>query len=80
MLTGVAKHPIFVAFGRALKEIRQRRGLSQESLADEAGLDRTFISLLERGQRQPTLTTLFALSAAMSTKPSKLISEVEKTL
>ena len=80
MLACVAKNPILVAFGRALKKIRQRQGLSQETLAHEAGLDRTFISLLERGQRQPTLTTLFALSTALNIKPTKLISDVEKTL
>lgn len=65
------------AFGQVLRHLRTRAGLSQESLALEAGLDRTFISLLERGLRQPTLTTLFTLAHTLNTRPSKLIAAVE---
>lgn len=65
------------AFGQVLRHLRTKAGLSQESLALEAGLDRTFISLLERGLRQPTLTTLFTLVHTLNTKPSKLIAAVE---
>jgi len=65
------------AFGQVLRHLRTKAGLSQESLALEAGLDRTFISLLERGLRQPTLTTLFTLAHTLNIKPSKLIAAVE---
>ncbi len=60
-----------------LRHLRTRSGLSQERLALEAGLDRTFISLLERGLRQPTLATLFTLADTLNIKPSKLIAAVE---
>ncbi|NMX77820.1 helix-turn-helix transcriptional regulator [Pseudomonas sp. WS 5532] len=53
------------AFGRVLAELRRKRGLSQEKLGFEAEVDRTFISLLERGRRSPTLDTIFSLSRAL---------------
>ncbi|HEK1520075.1 TPA: helix-turn-helix transcriptional regulator, partial [Pseudomonas aeruginosa] len=43
------------AFGRALRQLRKRRNMTQEILGFEAGLDRTYISVLERGERSPTL-------------------------
>ena len=68
------------AFGEELRELRNKHGFSQESLALECELDRTFISLLERGQRQPTLSTLFKLAEALDIAPSKIIEKVELRL
>ena len=65
------------AFGEVLRAIRQSRKLSQEALAHESGLDRTFISLLERGERQPTLRTLLALSRALDVTASSLVAKTE---
>jgi transcriptional regulator with XRE-family HTH domain len=65
------------AFGVILREKRKACGLSQERLALEAGVDRTFVSLLEREQRQPTLSTLFALCGPLGIKPSELLREIE---
>ncbi|MDZ7842606.1 MAG: helix-turn-helix transcriptional regulator [Gammaproteobacteria bacterium] len=65
------------AFGRILRQLRVQKGLSQEALADAAELDRTYISLLERGQRQPSLTTLFALAAVLDVKPSDIVEKLE---
>jgi transcriptional regulator with XRE-family HTH domain len=64
-------------FGDVLRRLRIKKGLSQEKLAGECGLDRTFISLLERGLRQPTISTLFKISAVLEIKNSSLIKEVE---
>jgi len=58
--------------GKVLRELRNQTGLSQEQLGLECDLDRTFISLLERGLRQPTLTTLFILSEKLNISPSNL--------
>lgn len=69
---------IEAAFGAALKETRKREGLSQEQLSFESGLDRSFISLLECGRKQPSLLTLFQLAKALKTTPSYLLSETEK--
>lgn len=67
------------AFGRVLREAREQRGLTQEALAFETDLDRTYISLLERGLRQPTLSSLFALAAALQRSPSSLVRAVERS-
>jgi len=61
------------AFGRVLRELRAKAGLSQEQLALSAGLDRTYISLLERGLRQPTLSTLFRLADILEVAPATMV-------
>ncbi|MDR2248942.1 helix-turn-helix transcriptional regulator [Acinetobacter sp.] len=53
------------AFATVLKDLRTQKKISQENLAFLSGLDRTYISLLERGKRQPTLTSLFSISKAL---------------
>lgn len=68
------------AFSRILRERRKACGLSQEGLALQAGIDRTFVSLMERGQRQPSLSTLFALCESLGIKPSAMLFEIEKTI
>jgi transcriptional regulator with XRE-family HTH domain len=65
-------------FGLVLKELRVKKGYSQESLAIECDLDRTYISLLERGLRQPTISTLFTIATALGVTPSSIIKELEK--
>ena len=47
------------AFGRILRAIRRERGLTQEQLGFESGYHRTYISLLERGKKNPSLNTIF---------------------
>ena len=66
------------AFGKVLRETRDKAEMSQEELALTAGLDRSFISLLERGLRQPSLTTVFVLAAVLNTDPSKMVASVAK--
>lgn len=58
--------------------MRLKKGFSQERLALECELDRTFISMLERGLRQPSLTTLVKIANTLQIKPSKLLLETEK--
>jgi len=67
-------------FGKVLQSIRLKKGLSQEKLALDCGLDRTFISMLERGLRQPSLTTIVKISNTLQIKPSKLLLDTEKTI
>jgi transcriptional regulator with XRE-family HTH domain len=69
-----------VAFGRVLRRLRQRKGLTQENLGFEADLRRTFISVLELGQQQPTLTTILKLAKVLDVKPSKLLDLVEREI
>lgn len=68
------------AFGHVLREQREARALSQEGLALAAGVDRTFVSQMERGIRQPTLTTLWKLAGALDSAPSRLVARVERLL
>lgn len=65
------------AFGIALRELRLEAGLTQEQLGLEADLRRTFISLLELGEQQPTVTTVFKLANALNVMPSEIIRKVE---
>ncbi|MGK7344313.1 MAG: helix-turn-helix domain-containing protein [Candidatus Nitrospinota bacterium M3_3B_026] len=64
-------------FGGVMRDLRKKRGLSQEELGFETGYHRTYISLLERGLRSPTLTTIFQLATALEVKPSEIIRQVE---
>lgn len=63
-----------------LKRARKQRGYTQEMLALECEVDRTFVGLMERGQRQPSLTTLFKLAGPLETRPSTLLRQVEAHL
>ncbi|MDA1886872.1 helix-turn-helix domain-containing protein [Bacillus cereus group sp. BY105LC] len=65
------------AFGITLQKYRHITNISQEQLALNSSLDRTYISLLERGKRKPTINTIFALAETLDVKPSLLIQEVE---
>ena len=67
-------------FGQVLRKVREDSGISQEHLASECGLDRTYISLIERGKRNPTLNTVFVLSEALEVAPSTLIRKIERKL
>ena len=76
----MATESIAAIFGKVLREQRNARGISQEALALSADVDRTFVSQMERGIRQPTLTTLCKLSEALEIQPSTLVARVEKLL
>jgi transcriptional regulator with XRE-family HTH domain len=63
-------------FGGNLREQRRRSGLSQERLADLAGVDRTEVSLLERGLRVPRLDTIVKLARALGVPLAGLLSGI----
>ena len=65
------------SFGLILQQLRKERGLSQEDLGYKNGYHRTYISLLERGQKSPSLQTIFQMAKALSVTPSEIISRVE---
>lgn len=66
-----------LAFGKVLRTVRREVGLTQEQLALAADIDRTFVSLIERGERQPTVRVLFKLAAALQVSPVRLIQMTE---
>lgn len=65
------------AFGKILRSLRKDRGYTQEILAFESGLDRTYVSLLELGSRSPTLDTIMTLCSALNVSLTHLAQEVE---
>ena len=69
-----------VAFGKILRQLRQDAGLTQEALSFEANLRRTYVSILELGQQQPSLTTILKLAAALDRSGSELVKLVEERL
>jgi len=66
------------AFGRVLKAHRTGAGLSQEELAHRAGMHSTTISLYERGERRPSLQTIFIIAGSLNLRPEELVAEVGK--
>jgi len=68
------------AFGLVLKKLRNEKGLSQEKLALNTDLDRTFISMLERGKRQPSLESILKLANSLNIPAHELIKEASVLL
>jgi len=65
--------------GAALREMRRRRGLSQQALADRAAVSRNFVAQIERGESAPTVVTLSRLAAALATTVGELLGEEAAT-
>lgn len=65
-------------FGEVLRRHRSAKNVSQEELAYLADVDRTFISRLERGIRQPTMTTTIAIGQALGVSAADLVRETEE--
>jgi transcriptional regulator with XRE-family HTH domain len=64
-------------FGRLIRRRRGAAGLSQEALAAKAGLHRTYIGLLERGLRNPTIDVVCRLARALGTTMTAMVAELE---
>jgi transcriptional regulator with XRE-family HTH domain len=68
------------AFGRALREIRETKEISQEQLALDSGLDRTYISLIERGINSPSIRVVVRIAAILKVSPSKIVRRMEQLM
>lgn len=71
---------LVIAFADALREARQAAGMTQEDLAERADVSVRFISFLETGKRQPSLSAIAAVSAGLGVPMSSLVIAVEKRL
>jgi transcriptional regulator with XRE-family HTH domain len=60
-------------FGKALREIRLKKNLSQGDIADKLGVHRSYISGLERGKRNPSLLTIKKMAKAIGVEPEELL-------
>lgn len=67
------------AFGKVVRAERERQGISQEGLGNLADLDRTYMSGLERGLRNPTLGTMEKIAHALGTTVAKLVAKAERS-
>ncbi len=68
---------LVIAFAAVLRDFRERAGLTQEQLAERADVSARFISLLETGKRQPSLSALAALSDGLGVPMSEIIVALE---
>ena len=70
------KSPILELFGQNVRKLRVEGGLSQEQLADKAGLHRTYIGMIERAEKNITLLNMEKLSIALSSTISELLKSI----
>ena len=66
--------------GEVIAKYRMKKGLTQEVLSVLSDIGRTHLSAIERGERKPTLETLYRISLALDVKMSVLVMEIEKEL
>lgn len=70
----VKNSPLAIAFGQRIRDLRTAHGLSQEAFADLSGFDRTYISGIELGKRNPSLLAIEALAKALGVTAGELFS------
>jgi len=70
--------PIIV--GRVIAKFRVKKGMTQEVLSGFADIARGHLAMIERGERKPTLETLYRISCALEVKMSAIIMDIEKEL
>ena len=78
--TASERHPLAIAFGSYLKSVRTTIDKSQAEMAYDSGVDRTYISLLERGVSAPSLLMLDVLSKSLNCSMTELVAGFERQL
>ena len=66
--------------GSVIADFRIKKNISQEVISGLAGIGRTHLSAIERGERKPTLETLYRISEALDIKMSDIVLEIEKRI
>ena len=66
--------------GQVLQKFREQKKQSQELVSGFAGIGRTHLSAIERGERKPTLDTFFKIADALGVKPSVIIAAIEEEM
>ncbi|MEZ0254117.1 MAG: helix-turn-helix domain-containing protein [Chthoniobacter sp.] len=72
------RRPLLIALGKRLRFFREQRQLTQESLAERADLDPTYISGIERGVRNPSVLSLAPIAKALDVSLSEVFSGVDR--
>ncbi|TAL13830.1 MAG: XRE family transcriptional regulator [Aquabacterium sp.] len=70
-----ANHPALVALGDAIRRVRLERGVSQEELAHQSEIDRSYMSSIERGQQNPGIVSILRIAQALDTTLTELAAE-----
>ncbi len=69
-----------VTVGKVISDMRREKGMSQEVLSGLADIGRTHLSAIERGERKPTLETLYRIACAMDIKMSDIVKRIEENI
>lgn len=72
------KHPQLIALGKKIRMLREKSGLSQETFASEAGLDRAYYGGVERGERNISSINLIQIAAALGVEVGELFPDMKK--
>lgn len=67
-------------FGETIREIRQEKGIAQEKLAHLSDIDRTYMSAIERGLKNPSLKIIFKISEGLGINPSEILLALEEKI
>ena len=70
--------PAHQAFGRAIRELRLERGISQEELAHRADIDRSYMGGVERGERNASLKNILRVASALDIPPARLFARFDE--
>lgn len=69
-----------VIVGRAIRDLRNQKGITQEVLSGFAGVARTHLTMIENGSKQANFETLWRIAIALEIKPSELVAAIEKEI
>jgi transcriptional regulator with XRE-family HTH domain len=72
--------PDHSALGRAVRQLREEQGLSQEALAYKVGVHRTYLGGIERGERNVSFANILRIATALHVAPSELFGHYERTV
>jgi transcriptional regulator with XRE-family HTH domain len=72
------RSPAHAAFGQAIRELREERCISQEAFALKSGIDRSHYGGMERGERNPSLTSVIKIANALGVQPSEIHARAEQ--
>lgn len=73
-MSATSRNPLLaLAFGETVRALRAAAGVAQEALALDAGMDRSYLGKVERGERQPSLDMVFRLAAVLDVTPGELV-------
>ena len=69
-----------LAIGKAIRNLRKKKGISQDVLSGMAGIARTHLTMIENGDKQATFETLWKLANALDMRPSELVAQIEREI